>query len=210
MTATHYRARRRRALPRLGWWWLTLPIILAAAIRTWPTQAAIATILLAACVIVRALQPRWLQPVIQRAQRITDHRALPARGRRTLHHFQTMRPDRFENAIAELALEDPRVASAHRIGGSNDRGADVIAQLHDGRRILIQCKRYNGHNVGSDTIQTINGVYRDIHHCHAAVIVTTSGFTNDAYRTIAMLPAPIRLIDGHALTAWANGAPAPW
>lgn len=117
----------------------------------------------------------------------------------------------FEYAIAELARQHPTVHSAHRVGGANDRGADVIATLHDGRRILIQAKHYrSGHNVGSDTIQLINGVYRDIHHCDHAVIVTTAGFTASAIQTNALLPAPIRLIDGHALERWANGGPTPW
>jgi hypothetical protein len=54
------------------------------------------------------------------------------------------------------------------------------------------------------------GVYRDIHHCHAAVIVTTAGYTRSAADTNAMLHQPIRLIDGPQLEAWANGGRPPW
>jgi restriction system protein len=122
-----------------------------------------------------------------------------------------MTPARFEQAIAELAQKDPDVLQAIAVGQANDRGLDVHVHLTDGRRILIQCKKYrDGNNVGSETIQTINGVYRDIHHCHQAVIVTTAGFTRAAVETNTMLPQPIRLIDGHGLITWANGGHAPW
>ena len=59
-------------------------------------------------------------------------------------------------------------------------------------------------------MQTINGVYRDIHHCHAAAIVTTSSFTRSALETNARFPYGIRLVDGDALEQWANGGHAPW
>jgi restriction system protein len=122
-----------------------------------------------------------------------------------------MNPAQFEQAIAELAREHPTVHTAMAVGQANDRGADVLITLVDGRRILIQCKKYRpGNNVGSETIQTINGVYQDIHHCHAAAIVTTAGFTRAAVDTNAMLPTPIRLINGDALVQWANGGHAPW
>ncbi|MCI3279106.1 restriction endonuclease [Streptomyces sp. 7R015] len=113
--------------------------------------------------------------------------------------------------MAALAREDTRVAHAEHVGQANDRGADVIVTLNTGHRVLVQCKKYRpGNNVGSETVQTINGVYRDIHHCHAAVIVTTATFTASACHTNALLPAPIRLIDGHALEHWASGGHTPW
>jgi hypothetical protein len=130
----------------------------------------------------------------------------------TLQNFHRMTPADFEHAIAALAREDHRVHTAHRVGGANDRGADVLVHLHDGRRILIQCKHHQpGNNVSSGVVQTINGVYRDLHHCHHAVIVTTAAFTRAAHETNNRLPYAIRLIDGTALTSWANGhTPAPW
>jgi restriction system protein len=212
----HTPASRRHALPRPNWGWAIAAIVLIAAAKTWPLYTILALALAATAVIVAVIRPRRLTPLLTRAAAVTTYvqarrTHLPAPGRRTLHAFQAMRPDQFEKAITALAREDHRVAHAEHVGHANDRGADILITLRDGHRILIQCKRYrDGNNVGSDTIQTINGVYRDIHHCHAAVIVTTAGYTASAIQTNAMLPAPIRLIDGHALTNWANGGHTPW
>lgn len=205
---------RRRALrlPHLGWWWLAIAFIAFVIAKTWPVLTAAAVVLLAIGAVTTARKPAWLQ-YAARLPIINFYRPrLPARGHRSINAFQRMTPARFEQAIAELALEDrDHVATATTVGGSNDRGADVLVTLHNGYRILVQCKRYRpGNNVGSQVIQTINGVYRDLHHCHTAVIVTTAHFTADAYETNRLLPQPIRLINGPQLEAWANGGNPPW
>jgi restriction system protein len=213
-TPTRRPSTRRRRLPNLGWWWTAIALTVIAVARTWPWQTAAATVLLAATLIARAIRPRRLARIWQGLAWISARRRIlprPGHGTRTLSTFLNLTPYGFEQAITELALEDPRVHTAHRVGGANDRGADVLVHLRDGRRILIQCKHHQpGNNVGSPVIQTTNGVYRDIHHCHAAVIVTTAGFTPAAYDTNTRLPHPIRLIDGPALTTWANGGQPPW
>ncbi|WP_330328192.1 restriction endonuclease [Streptomyces pseudovenezuelae] len=219
MAATHTtrtrktspRPRRRRRLPRLGWWWAFLALIVFGIAKTWPIQTIAVLALTAVGLIIAARKPAWLQHAARRLPTI-QRSHLPAHGHRTLTHFHNLTPAAFERAITDLALEHPAVCTATHVGQANDRGADVIAHLYDGRRILIQCKRHkDGNNVGSETIQTINGVYRDIHHCHAAVIITTANYTRAALETHARLPYGIRLIDGPALESWANGhAPAPW
>ncbi|MER6249365.1 restriction endonuclease [Streptomyces griseorubiginosus] len=215
MTATHTgrtRRRRQRRLPRPDTTGaIILALVVIGALKTWPVQVGIALGLAAAALMLRAIRPRRLAALWTFLdQAAARRRTLPA-GYVHLSDFQRMDHREFEYAIAELARQHPTVHSAHRVGGANDRGADVIATLHTGHRILIQCKKYRpGNNVGSDTIQTINGVYRDIHHCHHAVIVTTAAFTRDAHHTNALLPTPIRLIDGPALEAWANNGHAPW
>ena len=204
--------RRTLRLPHLGWWWLSVAFAAFVIAKTWPVYTAIAVVLLAMGLVIAARQPAWLQRTARRLPAIDfARRRLPARGRRTLSAFLAMNPTRFEHAIAELALEDEdHVASARQVGQANDRGADVIVHMRDGRRILIQCKRYrHGNNVGSETIQTINGVYRDIHGCDQAVIVTTAGYTKAAGQTHARLPYGIRLVDGSQLEEWANGGTSP-
>jgi restriction system protein len=180
--------------------------------KTWPVLTATTLALIGALLVLRAARPRRLAPLIRRLDTLNFYRpALPARGRRTLNAFHRMTPARFERAIAELAQKDPSVTRATAVGQANDRGMDVLVHLNDGRRILIQCKKYRpGNNVGSETIQTINGVYQDIHHCHEAAIVTTATFTRAAVDTNTMLPQPIRLINGDALVQWANGGLPPW
>lgn len=221
MAATHstarrtrrpVRSRRQHRLPRLGWWWLGVTLIGMGIAKTWPALTIATVALTGVIFILRAVRPRRLTRVLERISLPTLYRpALPARGRRNLEAFHRMTPARFEQAIAELAQKDPDVLRAMVVGQANDRGMDVHVHLTDGRRILIQCKKYSpGNNIGSDVIQTINGVYRDIHHCHQAAIVTTAGFTRAAVETNTMLPNAIRLIDGHALIAWANGGRTPW
>jgi restriction system protein len=210
-TSTRRPRTRRRRLPRLGWWWAAIALTTIAIARTWPWWTAAATVLLAVVLVVRAIRPRRLGRLWHNLDRLhARRRILPARTR-TLNDFLNLTPYGFEQAITHLAHTTPGVTHAQHAGQANDRGADVLIHLHDGRRILIQCKQHQpGNNVGSAVIQTINGVYRDLHHCHQAVIVTTAGFTRDALTTNGMLPHPIRLIDGAALTAWANGGPPPW
>ena len=221
MTATHNpprsarkpRTRRRTLrLPRLGWWWAGIALIAFGVAKTWPVYTAITVALAAIGLITAARRPAWLQRAAHRIPTIDLHqRYLPSRGRRTLATFQRMNHVRFEQAIAELALEDPGVHTATRVGGANDHGADVLIHLHDGRRVMVQCKHHHpGNNVGSPVVQTVNGVYRDIHGCQQAAIVTTADFTPAATALNARLPHGIRLINGAALEAWANGGNPPW
>jgi restriction system protein len=210
---TNTRTRRSIRLPRLGWGWALTALIAFGVAKTWPVLTGTLIGLFAGYLILAVVRPRWAIPLLRGIRSLARPRwALPATGHRTLAAFQHMQPYEFEHAIAELALEDrDHVAHATTIGGSNDRGADVLVTLHTGHRIMIQCKRYIGHNVTSEDVQKTNGTYRDIHQCHAAAIVTTAAFTRDAHETNRLLGHRIQLIDGHHLEAWANGsAPAPW
>nr|WSZ21154.1 restriction endonuclease [Streptomyces canus] len=224
MAATHTPTRRTRKtrtrrrtwrLPRLGGWWIAVILTVIAVARTWPLYTGAVTALIAVALIIAVVRPRRLARPLNWATTliriINTHRTrMPAPGHRTLDAFQRMDHRQFEHAIAALAREDHNVTYARQVGQANDRGADVLIQVR-GRRILIQAKHYQpGNNVGSETIQITNGVYRDIHHCDAAIIVTTAGFTRDAITTNTLLRAPIRLVDGHALTTWANGGTPPW
>jgi restriction system protein len=211
-TISPARPTRYRRLPRLTptTWALTTGGLLIATI-TWPWLVGSLTAVTAVALITRAIRPARLNPLWRTLDLIAEHRRTLPTGPRTLHHFQRLTPTGFERAIAELALEHPDIHSAAHTGGSGDNGADVLLQHIDGTRTLIQTKLYRpGNNVGSDTIHTTNGVYRDLHGCQRAVIVTTAGYTKSALDTNMRLPQPIRLVDGPALVAWANGAIPPW
>ncbi|MEU5322993.1 restriction endonuclease [Streptomyces sp. NPDC021056] len=205
--------RRRRPLPRIT---LTGAIVLAVVImgaaKTWPIATGIILGLIAGGAVLTVTRPRRLTGLWQLLDRLPERApGLPAHGYRDLDWFLALHHRQFEHAIAALCVEhDDIVHQAQVVGGANDRGADVLVHLKDGRRVMIQCKRYDGHNVTSGDVQKTNGTYRDIHGCHAAVIVTTAGFTRDAIDTNARFRQPIRLVDGHALVQWANGGHAPW
>jgi restriction system protein len=221
MTATQHTPRRRprtrsghgRRLPRLGWWWLGAALIAIGIAKTWPIITALVVGVAAIGLVIAARRPAWLQRAAHRLPDINVQRThLPARGHRTLHTFQRMTPARFEHAITALAREDHHhVAHAEQTGQTGDRGADVLITLHNGRRILIQCKHYRpGNNVSGPTVREIVGSVI-AHRCHAGIIVTTSAFTAEALATNADLGRnALALIDGHGLEQWANGGTPPW
>lgn len=212
------RPTRRRALPALHWgWYATGGITVLAAAKTWPVPMGAAIALLAVIAIVSVVRPRRLAGLFSRIAGVRywinrRRRVLPEDRVLPLATFERMRPDVFERAIAELARKNKaEVHSASAQGGANDRGLDVLVELNDGRRILIQCKRYTGKNkVTSDDVQKVNGTWQAVHRCHLAVIVTTSSFTRSAVETNLLFNPRIRLMDGVGLVQWANGGTPPW
>ena len=59
--------------------------------------------------------------------------------------------------------------------GSGDFGADIIATDKDGKRVSIQCKKYQG-SVGLDAVQEVH-TSRSHYGCERAMVITTSNFT---------------------------------
>ncbi|MFC8520793.1 restriction endonuclease [Streptomyces sp. NPDC057257] len=122
--------------------------------------------------------------------------------------YHAMDATEFEDAIAYLCRRDG-CTQAHRSGGAGDLGADVIATAPDGRRIVIQCKRYGTKRVGSQDLQRFGGTCYTVHRAQIAAVVTTSGFTKPAADYARSMG--IHLYDQHALAAWATRTgPAPW
>lgn len=126
----------------------------------------------------------------------------------TLAALKQIAPSDFERLTADLCLRDG-ARTAEVVGGSDDKAADVLAVLWDGRRVMVQCKRWATKAVDADTLYAVNGTYRDWHGCHLAVVVTTSRFTSKAREFAEHVGMP--LVDGRDLERWANGTgPAPW
>ncbi|WP_280424792.1 restriction endonuclease [Nocardia carnea] len=71
--------------------------------------------------------------------------------------FHSMNDKEFEHALASLC----RAAGCREVqvsGGAGDRGADVVAITADGRRLVVQAKRYAiGHPVGDREMQQFVG-----------------------------------------------------
>ncbi|MFC7470233.1 restriction endonuclease [Actinomadura keratinilytica] len=122
--------------------------------------------------------------------------------------FAALDPDTFEEAVAALCRRDG-CADAETVGGAGDLGADVLATAPDGRRVVIQCKRYGPENkVGSQDLQRFGGTCWSVHGAQLAVLVTTSEFTAPAEEYAES--SGIRCVDGADLAAWAEGTgPAP-
>lgn len=121
--------------------------------------------------------------------------AIPRNAR--LDYFLALTPREFEEVVARLIVPlgytDIRV-----VGGAADRGVDVLCRDRQGRKVAIQCKRYQPTNeVSSSQVQTFMGGMV-AHEAERGIIVTTSSFSGPA-RDLAR-DQGIRLIDGSELT----------
>ncbi|MFF6999840.1 restriction endonuclease [Streptomyces sp. NPDC008313] len=123
--------------------------------------------------------------------------------------YDVLDADEFEAAVAALCERDGCV-DVEVVGGAGDLGADVVATAPDGRRVILQCKRYREDNkVGSQDLQRFGGTCFTVHDAEVAAVVTTSGFTEPAAEYAGQ--CGILCFDGDDLRAWSDGTgPAPW
>jgi restriction system protein len=123
--------------------------------------------------------------------------------------YHAMGPREFEEAIAFLCQRDG-CHNVQVVGGAGDLGADVIATAPDGRRLVIQCKRYGPTTkVGSPDLQRFGGTCWSVHGAQLAAVVTTSVFTRPA--TEYATAHGIHCYDETGLAGWASKTgPAPW
>ncbi|MCX4784492.1 restriction endonuclease [Streptomyces sp. NBC_01264] len=111
----------------------------------------------------------------------------------------------FEEYVADLCRRDG-CTEVRRVGGANDLGADVIGWLPDGRKIVVQCKRYAKHRtVGSPDLQKFNGTVRDEHGADVPLFVASCKFTKQA-RAFAARHSLV-LLDVDLLGFWNSGTP---
>ncbi|MFD6433688.1 restriction endonuclease [Streptomyces venezuelae] len=117
--------------------------------------------------------------------------------------------DAFEQAVADLCVRDA-CQDVEVVGGACDLGADVLAVAPDGRRIVVQCKRYGEDNkVGSQDLQRFGGTCFTVHEADVAALVTTSDFTAPALEYAEQ--CGIVCVNGAELQAWCDGTgPSPW
>lgn len=152
----------------------------------------------------RALRSwRRQQAELAEARRIRELRAYEVSA------YRQMSPGDFERALAVLCRRDG-CSGATVKGGPGDLGADVVATSPEGRKIVIQAKRYaDGNPVSGPDLQKFAGTCWLIHSADVAAVVTTSSFTRQA-RELA-LRAGIVLVDGDALGGWVTQTgPPPW
>ncbi len=121
---------------------------------------------------------------------------------RSLDTLRALSPTEFELCIAAI-FRQLDWKEVHRVGGPRDVAADLIGTDPEGRRVVIQCKRFGERTaVGSPVVQTVVAMARLHHSAERAVIVTTSRFTREA-RRLAELHR-VDLIDGKELLALAR------
>ena len=111
----------------------------------------------------------------------------------------------FEQYVARL-LRESGCRGVRVSGGAGDMGADVTARTPDGRRLVVQCKRYAG-NLSSPDVQRFAGTARDIHGADVALLVTTGRPTGPALQVARQ--CRIILVDRPALARWIATGVAP-
>ncbi|MXG26403.1 restriction endonuclease [Streptomyces sp. YIM 132580] len=123
--------------------------------------------------------------------------------------YAQLDPYAFEEAVAELCRRDG-CADAEVVGGAGDLGADVLASTPDGRRLVVQCKRYGpGNRAGSQDLQRFGGTCYAVHEADIALVVSTGGFTEPALDYAEQ--CAILCYGPEELAAWSEGgAPPPW
>ncbi|WP_030222923.1 restriction endonuclease [Streptomyces bikiniensis] len=122
---------------------------------------------------------------------------------RSMEAVWTMDPLQFEEYVAELCRRDG-CTDVRRVGAANDLGADVIGRLPDGRKLVVQCKRYAKHRtVGSPDLQKFNGTARSEHGADVPLFVASCKFTKQA-RAFAARHGLV-LIDVDLLGFWNSG-----
>ena len=111
----------------------------------------------------------------------------------------------FEQYVAQL-MRASGMTQVKVSGGAGDLGADIVGRTAEGHRIVVQCKRHRA-NVGSPHVQRFAGTVFSVHRAEVAMMVTTTGFTEQA-RGAARL-CRITLVDRGGLSRWIRTREAP-
>jgi restriction system protein len=120
------------------------------------------------------------------------------RLRRGIAGADRMTGTQFEHYVADL-MRRTGFRAVRVTGRAADLGADIVATSADGRRVVVQCKRFAG-SVGSPHVQRLNGTAWTIHGAEVTMLVTTGRITANA-RDLAGR-CGIMLVDRDALAAW--------
>ena len=111
----------------------------------------------------------------------------------TVAELYALSPGDFEVYVGQLFRQ-----KGYRVklrGGSGDLGVDVELRKRDGKKAVVQCKRYRT-TVGSETVRDLYGTL--IHERAAHAFLVTTADISDAAREWAQYK-PITLIDGETL-----------
>lgn len=111
-----------------------------------------------------------------------------------LQWLRGMKPTEFEEYIADLFLK--LGYKTQTVGGSYDRGIDVIAEK-DGIKHYIQCKKFITQKVTVGAIRDFYGALTDHLANGKGYFITTNKFTLEAEKFTE--GKPIELIDGQRL-----------
>ncbi|MEU1478645.1 restriction endonuclease [Streptomyces sp. NPDC005760] len=111
----------------------------------------------------------------------------------------------FEHHIAKLLRRDG-CANVTVQGSHGDRGIDVSGLTPDGRRFVVQCKRFAPYlNITSPDMQKFVGAAKVLHTAEVALFVATCPFTAEALSIAA--ETGITVVHRGLLEQWSAGEP---
>jgi len=122
----------------------------------------------------------------------------------SLSYLQKMGAYKFEEFMTEMFRRDGFKAKTTKKSG--DGGIDILL-FRDGKKYLVQCKRYSDKNkVTAKDVRELNGVV-NFEGATGAIFVTTSDYTANAR---AYERKNLILINGKALERWVQTGIPPF
>jgi restriction system protein len=138
---------------------------------------------------------------LQRVEGVRDDR--PTVG--VMAAMDAMNGRTFEHHIAKLLRRDG-CTDVTVLGGHGDRGIDVSGLTADGRRLVVQCKRFAPYlNITSPDMQKFVGAAKVLHSAQVALFVATCPFTAEALSIAA--ETGITVVHRGLLEQWSAGEP---
>jgi len=186
----------RRTSSDMVWWLAGATLLSIGVVVQLVQQHPVAASLIAVAGLAAACGGGWWW--VQRSRRL-------AQQERTVAVTDVMSGSQFEHWVARLM----RASGCRRVrvsGGSGDMGADVTGYAPDGRRLVVQCKRYSA-KVGSPEVQRFAGTARHIHDADVALLVTNNYLTAQA--TDVARRCHISVVDRDSLGRWADSLTVP-
>ena len=126
-----------------------------------------------------------------------------------LNHYQSLQevlnssPTEFEFLSGELLLKQGLLLSCKRVGGAGDLGADLIGHDKQGKKVIVQCKRYAiGNKVGSPELQKFMGMIQIHHMADYGIFITSSEYSSPAKELAGKHKELIKLVDGQEIAKW--------
>jgi restriction system protein len=157
-------------------WLLVLPSLLAEGLRLIEAAGVITLVFL------------WLALWWRRWQRPMHKNVVP-----NLAELYTLSPAGFEKYVAQLFRQ--KGYQVKRRGRSGDQGVDLELRQPEGKRAIVQCKRYQN-TVGPEVVRELFGTL--VHERVAHAFLVTTADISDAARQWAR-NKPMTLIDGPTL-----------
>ncbi|MFI7012370.1 restriction endonuclease [Streptomyces sp. NPDC050145] len=168
----------------------------------WPAVAAVAGLLVAGgagWALWRAHRNAVGQDRIWREEEAEKARE------RSMAEVDALSWQEFEQYVAELCRRDG-CTKVLVSGKSGDLGADVVGRLPDGRKLVVQCKKYAPErSVSSQDMQKFVGTARPEHGADVALFVTTCRTFTKAAQGLASRQDVVAL-HRDLLGAWVKGA----